>query len=319
MRRRRIPEAHSLKNVIMKKNTIQMSSRLHAQVERRAVIILFLAPTVIGLVLFQFLPLAMAIRNSFFNYSLMMPDRQSFIGLENYLRLFSDTRFLASIRTTFIFALAILMIQLPLGLILALMVRRSRPLVGLLRSTIFIPVVTSMTVAAVIWNLMYHPENGLLNALITAVGLPRQPFLTSADQALAAIIVMTIWQEVGLTMTIFLSGLQGIPIEYYEAASIDGASRLQLFKYVTLPLLRRTIVFAVITSTIFSFTIFASVYVMTKGGPINSTRVVIFHIFEQAFRLNEVGYASAQAIFLMVIMAIVALVQSRLMRTEFEY
>lgn len=298
---------------------MNLTSRQKGQLERALVIILFLLPTIIGLGVFQFAPLVSALRNSLFNYSLTMPDRQFFIGLDNYTRLLNDGRFFGSLKTTLLFTASILVVQLPLGLILALLVRRERRGIGLLRGAIFAPVVTSVTVAAVIWNLMYHPENGLLNALITSIGLPRQPFLTSPDQALPAIVAMTIWQEVGLSMTIFLAGLQGIPKEYYEAAGLDGANRFQLIRFITLPLLRRTINFSVITSTIFSFTVFASVYVMTKGGPMNSTRVVIYQIYEQAFRLNEVGYASAQAVILMIIMAVIALLQARLLRSDVEY
>jgi multiple sugar transport system permease protein/fructooligosaccharide transport system permease protein len=296
-----------------------LTPKTKARLNTVFVIVLFLLPTVVGLGLFQFIPLVSAVRNSFYDTSLLNPSNKSFIGFDNYIRLINDSRFLGSIKTTLLFTGGILLFQVPLGLILALVVQRKRPGMGLLRSAIFVPVVTAITVSAVIWNLMYNPENGLLNTFLAFLGLPRQPFLTSASQALPSIIVMSIWQEVGLTMTLFLAGLKGIPNEFYDAAEIDGANRLQLFWHITLPLLRRTITYTIISSTIFSFTVFASVYVMTKGGPNNSTRVVIYHIYEQAFRLNEIGYASAQALVLMVIMAAIALVQGRLLRTDLEY
>jgi ABC-type sugar transport system permease subunit len=298
---------------------MNLSPKAKTKLDKISVIILFLLPTIVGLVIFQFTPLISAVETSFYNTSLMKPDNRSFIGLQNYARLISDERFIGSIKTTFLFTVGILLFQLPLGLLLAIVVQRDRIGVGLLRGAIFAPVVTSVAVSAVIWNLMYNPNNGLINAFLGSIGLQPQPFLTSASQALLSIIVMTIWQEVGLSMTIFLAGIQGIPTEFYEAARIDGANSLQLFRHVTLPLLRRTITYSIISSTIFSFTVFASVYVMTKGGPLNSTRVVIFQIYEQAFRLNEIGYASAQAVVLMMIMAVIAFIQAKILRTDFEY
>lgn len=280
---------------------------------------LFLAPTLIGLAIFQYLPIISAVRYSLFDMNLLNPDMRTFIGLDNYLTLIKDAKFWASLMRTLFFAAAKIGIQLPLALMLAILVQRQIKGIGIVRSAIFAPLVTSVTVVAVIWNLMYHPDNGIFNALLQTVGLPRQPFLASPDQALPAIIAMSIWQDVGFSMLILLSGLQGIPEIYYEAAAIDGAGRWATLRNITLPLLTRTIFFAVIMTTISSFQVFTSVYVMTKGGPMDATRVAVYYIYEQGFSFLSMGYASALAVVLLIIIAIIAFIQARLMKSDFEY
>jgi ABC-type sugar transport system permease subunit len=212
-----------------------------------------------------------------------------------------------------------LILQLPLALFLATLVKQPRKGIGIVRSAIFAPVVTAGTIVAVVWNLMYDPGNGLFNAVLQGFGVPPQPFLTSAGQALPSILIMTIWQDVGLTMLIFLAGLQGIPVEFYDAAAIDGASPLDMLLHITLPLLKRTIFFAAVMTTVFSFQVFAPIYVMTKGGPIDSTMMVVYVMYNQAFSLLRMGYASAMAVLVMVILVAVSLVQGRFLRSEFEY
>lgn len=285
----------------------------------RLTIILFLLPTIVGIVLFQFGPLAMALRNSLFNMNLLKPDAATFVGLDNYVRMLNDAHIFTAFRNTLAYTAGKVFLQVPFALLLAILVHQQLKGIGIVRSAIFAPVVTSVTVVAVVWNLMYHPENGLINSFLQTIGLPRQPLLTSTSQALPAILVMSIWQDTGFTMLILLAGLQGIPDLYYEAAAIDGANRLQQFWHITLPLLRRTLLYAVVITTIFSFTVFTPVYVMTKGGPQESTRLAVYYIWEQGFKFLDMGYASAMAVLLMLLMLVITVVQGRILRTEFEY
>lgn len=299
--------------------TTHSSVRQRRNLQFSTTVALFLAPTLLGLAIFQYWPLIAAFRNSLFNINLLNPDMETFVGLQNYIKMWGDADFWVSILRTFTFAIAKIGIQIPLALLLATLVQRKIRGIGIVRSAIFAPLVTSVTVVAVIWNLMYHPDHGIFNAVLQTLGLPRQPFLTSPSQALPAIIFMSIWQDVGFTMLIFLAGLQGIPETFYEAATIDGAGRWGSFRYITLPLLSRTMLFAMVMTTISSFQTFTSVYVMTKGGPLDSTLVAVYYIYEQGFHYLNLGYASALAVVLLLIVMVIAIIQARLMRTDFQY
>jgi multiple sugar transport system permease protein len=243
------------------------------QIRKGLIILAFVGPAIVGLLLFQYWPLLNALRNSFYNLTLLNPERATFAGFDNYLKLLHDPHFLISIKNTFLFA--------------AIM--------------------------------MYHPENGLLNSILPLLGIARQPFITSATQALPSIVIMTIWKDAGFTMLILLGGLQGIPEDYYQAAAVDGANWFGQLRYITLPLIKRTMLYAVILTTIDSFRVFTPIYIMTKGGPEYTTTTTVYYIYESAFKYLSMGYASAIAVILMLIMIIVALVQARLLRTEFQY
>jgi ABC-type sugar transport system permease subunit len=289
------------------------------QIRKGLIILAFVGPAIVGLLLFQYWPLLNALRNSFYNLTLLNPERATFAGFDNYLKLLHDPHFLISIKNTFLFAAIKVFIQIPIAMMLALVCRREIRGIGLLRTAAFAPVVTAMATVSVLWNMMYHPENGLLNSILPLLGIARQPFITSATQALPSIVIMTIWKDAGFTMLILLGGLQGIPEDYYQAAAVDGANWFGQLRYITLPLIKRTMLYAVILTTIDSFRVFTPIYIMTKGGPEYTTTTTVYYIYESAFKYLSMGYASAIAVILMLIMIIVALVQARLLRTEFQY
>lgn len=279
----------------------------------------FLLPTLIGLLVFQYIPLVVAVRNSFFRLSLLNPNAAVYIGFSNYINIIDDTVFWKSITNTLLYAGGKILIQIPLALFLAIILNRQIKGMAIVRSALFAPLVTSGAVVAVIWNLMYHPDNGILNALLLAFGLAKQPFLVSTDQALISILIMGIWQDVGFSMLLILAGLQNIPEVYYEAASIDGAGFVDNFRYITIPLLRRTLLFTIVVATIFSFRVFTPIYVMTRGGPSDATLLSVYYIFKQGFQLMNMGYASAMAVMLILLLIAITFIQSRVLRTEFEY
>lgn len=279
----------------------------------------FLLPALVGLLVFQAAPLAVAVRNSLYRINLLNPDAAVFLGAGNYARLLEDETFWVALANTLLYMVGKLVLQVPLGLLAALLVNQGLRGTTLVRSALFAPVVTSGTVVAIIWNLMYYPEAGLFNALLTAVGLPPQPFLTSPKQALASIILVGVWQDVGFTMLLFLGGLQGIPGDLYEASAIDGARPSQQFWQITLPLLRRTVALAVFMGTIVSFRVFTPIYVMTQGGPQDSTLNSVYYMYLQGFKFLSMGYASAVAVVVIVVLAAITLVQARLLRTDLEY
>ncbi|MDR7555051.1 MAG: sugar ABC transporter permease [Armatimonadota bacterium] len=285
--------------------------------QRYAAAAVFLLPATVGIVLFAVLPILQALRLSFFDYSLLNPQLV-FVGGANYVRAAQDPVFRIALRNTLVYAGLLVVAQTvaALGLALAL----NRPLRGLafFRSAFFIPVVTSLVVISTVWKLLYNSQ-GFINSVLQALGLPSQPFLASADQALVSLVAMSAWKEVGFYMLIFLAGLQAIPADLYESAAIDGATGWQSFWQITVPLLRRAAVFVVVVGTISAFKVFTPVYLMTDGGPADSTMVLVFYIFRTAFRYFEMGFAAAMSFLLLVIVLVFTLLQFRLLRTTVEY
>lgn len=247
---------------------------------------------------------------SFFSYNLITRTGE-WQDIQNYLLAAQDPLFWRTIRNTFYFFVLKVPIQMALALLLAMLVRQPFRGVGAIRTIILIPTITSMVVVSVIWGLMYHPNNGLINGFFELVGLPAQPFLINAKQAMPSLALMTIWKDVGFNMIFFLAGLMGIPDVYYEAGMIDGANRWQLFRHITLPLLRGTTIFVLVTSTITAFKVFTPVFLMTRGGPASSTRVIVLYIYENAFIYNKMGYAAALSVILALALLLASLFQLR--------
>lgn len=272
-------------------------------------VFILVAPALIGLMIFQLWPIFQALRVSFYNYNLVAGTME-WRGLQNYISALQDPIFWRTIRNTFLFFILKVPLQMIFGLGLALLVRQTFRGVGVLRTLIMIPTITSMVVVSVIWGLMYHPTNGLINGLLETVNLPAQPFLISAKQSMASIALMTIWKDVGLNMIFFLAGLMGIPESLYEAAKIDGAGSFQLFRHITLPSLNRTTVFVAVTNTITAFKVFTPIYLMTRGGPAGSTRVVVLYIYENAFIYNKMGYAAAISVILALVLLVISVIST---------
>ncbi|MEW6226559.1 MAG: sugar ABC transporter permease [Bacillota bacterium] len=220
---------------------------------------------------------------------------------------------------TLLFVLIKVPLQIVCSLGLALLAHQKLRMIGFVRSAMFMPVVTSMVIVSIVWAMIYHPNNGLLNGLLALLGLPPQGFLNDSRQALPAVLFTSLWKDVAYTMIIFLAGLQGIPSTFYDAAQVDGASKFKLFWYITLPLLRSTMLFVTVITTINTFQIYTPVYVMTKGGPLQATNVVVYFIYERAFLFNEMGYASALSVTVLLMILAVSLVEMRLMRGHVEY
>ena len=278
----------------------------------------FVAPALVNFVVFRYVPIGAAIYASLFQYSLI-GGFGAFVGLDQYARALEDPTFWTSMKVTVLFALLKVPAQVALALGLALLLQRQLPATALARTAVFLPVVTALTIVSVLWQMMYHPQQGLINGLLSTLGLPRQPFLTDVSQSLPALVLTMIWKDVGFSMVIFLAGLAGIPEVYYEAAAIDGANARQRFLNITLPLLKRTTLFVTVTTTIFAFQVFVPVYVMTRGGPLDATKVIVFYIYQNAFAFNDMGYASALSIIVLFVILAVSLGQMWAMRGEHEY
>ncbi len=280
---------------------------------------LIILPAAALIIIFRVVPVFAAMLRSLYNYHILKPNEMQFNGIANYLKVFGDPVFFNSLKTTFVFAAAKIVLQLLPAFLLALFLQRKRQGVGIVRTFVLIPTATSLVVVSVIWGLLYDPNNGLFNSVLAALRLPQLKYFTSAKQALGSLLAMMIWKDMGFITIIFLSGLQDIPATFYEAATVDGAGFLTKLWRITLPLLKRTTVFLVIITTIWSFQVFTPVYINTKGGPQHSTNVLVYYIFERGFIRMEMGYALAMSVILFFIIMVIGIVQNRLIRADFEY
>ncbi len=279
---------------------------------------LFVLPALINFTIFRYLPIAAAAQASVWQYSLL-GGFGDFKGLEHYAFMWEDTFFWNSMWVTLKFTLLKVPIQVALSLALAIFLSREDFFTSIVRSAVFTPVVTSIVVVSIIWSMMYHSQLGLINSILSAFGLGPYAFLSDPNRALPALTFMMIWKEVGFSMIIIMAGLKGIPHVYREAAIVDGANRWQIFWNVTLPLLRRVLMFVIVTQTIFSFQVFVPVYAMTKGGPLETTKVIVYYIYQYGFLFQDMGYASAMSIVTLVLLLLISLGQMRLFRSDVEY
>jgi multiple sugar transport system permease protein len=276
-----------------------------------------LLPATVGLIIFTFAPLVYAFWISFQNYQLLS-GQLTWIGADNYIRLLSDAGLVNSLVVSGLYTLISVAAQVVLGLGLAVLVKDRVRGLGFFRTAYFLPVVASFVVMATIWKFLYA-ESGLFNTILLTVGLPPQPFLKSADEALLSIAALGVWKFVGFNMLIFLGGLQAIPSDLYESAALDGAGPMQRFRHITLPLLKRVMLFVVVMTSIESFKLFTPVYVMTSGGPQDSTNAIVFQIFRTGFRYYELGYAAAMSFLLLALVMVLMWLQFRALRTDVEY
>ena len=279
---------------------------------------LFILPALINFSIFRYLPIFAAARASLWQYSLLGGYRD-FIGLQHYQFMMEDIYFWKSMKVTALFVLMKVPLQVLLSLMFAVLLQKETRSSAVVRSAIFTPVVTSVVVVSIIWAMMYHYQLGLINSGLSAFWIPLQVFLSDADRALPAMTAMMIWKDLGFSMIIIMAGLKGIPVVYREAAIVDGAKPWQIMRYITLPLLQRVLMFVVVTQTIFSFQNFVPVYVMTKGGPMDSTKVIVYYIYQYGFLFQDMGYASAMSVVTLFVLLVISLIQMRLFRTDVEY
>ena len=262
------------------------------------------------------IPIIYAFYISFHEMDFLNPP--AFVGLENYKRLIGDTHLYSSLIVTVKFAVSTVFIGGFLALVFALLINSVKRGAAVLRTIYFLPVMTSLVAVGVIWGWLYQPRFGLLNEVLKIFGIGRQMWLSSPTTALPSAIAASIWQGMGFTIVIFLAGLQGIPQSFYEAAEVDGANSLQRTMYITLPLLRPTFIYLLITGFITGFQVFDQLYVMS--GPLNSTRGFIELLYTRAFSYYQMGRASAMAFLLFAIIVTLTLIQFKIVsRNQVDY
>jgi multiple sugar transport system permease protein len=278
----------------------------------------FLAPTLTALAVLSAGPLIAALGISLTKWDLLTTPK--FIGLDNFATLLSDHRFLVALRNTAFYTATSVPLGLVLGLGLALALNQRLRGISWIRTAYFLPVVTSTVAISLVWSWIYSPDHGPLNGVLEFLGLPAQKWIADPFWAMPAIVVMSVWQGLGTTVIIFLAGLQAIPEDYYDAASVDGAGPRARFRHVTLPLLTPSIFFTGILALIDSFLVFDQVYVLARPGkPFDATVTLVYTIYENGFQNFKMGYAAAGAWVLFVIVAVLAAVYFRLQNRWVHY
>ncbi|MGI0145170.1 carbohydrate ABC transporter permease [Streptococcus pneumoniae] len=276
----------------------------------------FLAPALILLGIFLVIPVGMVIYYTFTDYYLLTPDERKFVGFENFIRLTKDPIFLKSFLNTLKFVVWIIPVQLGAALGMALIVNKKRKGNMFFKVAFFAPVVMSLVVISILWLYLLNPNSGLLNAILNKVGIASQPFLTSPKQAMYAIVFVSAWQGAGYQMLLFLGVMQNIPQDVYEAAELDGFSKWAQFRYITMPLLKPTALFVLLTTLISAFKLIVQPMVMTQGGPLNSTITMVYYIYQQGFTDRLVGYSSSIALVFTTLIGMISLVQRRVLKED---
>lgn len=303
---------------------------------------IYIIPALLIIISFRIIPIVSSFIASFLDYDI--GGSHGFVGFGNYLRMISDARFWNSVVNTLFFVIGVVPIAIMLPLFLAMLLRGKLAGKSFYRTIYFLPVVTSAVAVSVVWTWLFNPEAGPINSVLSILGMdpllwlrePRGIFemlfsplgihlsgiFAGPSLALVALIIVSIWKSIGYNTVLFLAGLENIPNEFYEASQLDGAGRWPTFKFITWPLLSPTTYYVLIMSTITSFQVFALVYVMTPppgGGPLGTTNVIVFYLFQKAFDRFDIGYASAVSVFLFLVLLSLTIIQRKLAGKRVHY
>jgi len=315
-----------------------MASRTHAQPstiarwlgfdkwrpQQQSEAYLFLLPGLIGFALFVLLPILGSLGLSFLDWNLIRPPE--FVGLSNYVQLITQDRvFQKVLGNTLYYTITVVPIQLVLGLLLAVALNQAIRGVTVYRLIYFMPVVTNIVAAALVFQWLLNRDFGILSSWIwdfaakTGVGITPPDWLNDSSWAKPAVVLLTVWKNVGFTMVIYLAGLQGVPNEFYDAAKVDGSNSWQRFRFITIPLISSTTFFLLVIQMIGAFQLFAEPFVLTRGGPAQATLSIVYYIYQNAFEFRRMGKATAIAWILFGIIFVFTFVQVRLQRRWVHY
>lgn len=277
-----------------------------------------LVPCVLFYLIFRFYPFGNALNISFRKYNIVLPNKP-FVGLKNYTKILGTPQFHTAIINTLYYAVVTTLVSTAVALVVALLIHTILRLKELFRAIFFLPQITNAIAVAMVWSWLYQPVYGFFNQILQVFSLPVIGWLKSPTWAMPSLMIMGIWGGIGMSIIIMLAGLTGIPRVFYEACTIDGGNSWHVFWHITLPLLKPTLAFILVTGFMGAFNVFSSVFVMTQGGPLNRTRVLAYHIYERAFGDLRMGEASAMAFVLFTLVLIVTVFQLRVLRTRWEY
>ncbi|MBS4959783.1 MAG: sugar ABC transporter permease [Clostridiales bacterium] len=276
----------------------------------------FMFPALLILILVLAVPLVYSFIVSFFNTNLKFPGLGDFVGLRNYIAVFKDQYFMSSAWTTVKFTIGVVAIEFIVGLIIALMLNNDIKGKNIFFSIIIVPMLITPIAVGLIWKLLLHSDLGIVNYLLSLIGIDKQAWLADESLALKTVMFIDIWQQVPYMVLVILAGLVTLPTEPYEAAAIDGASRIQTFFYFTLPMMMPTFAVVLLLRTITALKTYDLIYILTKGGPGTLTEVISYHIYQQAFRYLEIGRASAMSYLLLLCIVPIAFIFVKLSRNK---
>ena len=275
-------------------------------------VLFFLLPSIIGLSLFTVIPILTSLGLTFTEWDLLTPP--VYVGLDNFRRLIGDQNFWKALSNTLFFIVTYIPLVMVSALTIAILLNQKLKGVVFFRGAFFTPVVSAWVAVALLWQWIFNPRFGLVNYLLGLIGINGPAWLLDPQWAMPAIVITSVWKDIGFVMIMFLAGLQSIPDEYYEVSSIDGANNWQRFWYITIPLLSPTVFFALIISLINSFQVFDQVWIMTEGGPAGATSVLVELIVKNAFSYSRMGYAATLSWVLFLLVFVVTVFQMRLQR-----
>src|SRR4051812_10082563 len=293
----------------------RLTARLKPRRQREApAAYLMLLPTMLLYAVFTLGPALAAFVLAFYKWN-YLTDPQ-FAGWQNFRMLAEDDRVVGIVRNTVVFAVAAVVVKLVLGFLIAVFIwsSRARLVVMLLESAVFFPVILPMSVVALVWGLFLNTDSGIVNGLLTSIGLPRAPWLTDSHWALASIVLIDVWKQTGFFVIIYLAALRNIPRELLEAAELDGAGARRRVRSLLIPLVSPSTLFLVVIGTIGSLQVFDQSYILTSGGPGDATRTIVYYLWELAFQRLQVGYATTVTLVLFALIGAVTLVQFRASR-----
>jgi multiple sugar transport system permease protein len=283
----------------------------------RHYLILFLAPAVIALLIFSIFPLIYSLKISFYNWDLIKPGSQGiFVGFENYKNIITSSDFLKSLVITLEFTAASVIVSMLVGVALAFFLYQDLKGASIVRTLIIAAMIMTPVVIGTAWRLMYNPGWGLINYFLDVIGIGGRPFLAQASTVIPAIVLVDVWQWSPLVMLIVLAGLQGLPVEMYEAAEVDGASQRQMFLHITIPLLKPALILALLIRVMDCFRVFDIIYAMTGGGPGAASQNLNILIYNTSFEFFKVSKGAVLSIISLIFIIIMGLSLVKILRRE---
>jgi multiple sugar transport system permease protein len=287
---------------------------MKAKTKKNLISYLMLSPVLVFFIIFVYYPIIMSAIGSFFDWTIL--GKFEFIGFNNYKELFQSSLFRKSLSNTLYYVIFSVSISTVLAFFLAFLLNRIPKFNSFFRTTYFVPVVTSLVAISIVWKWIFEPRVGILNYFLSLFNIPSKAWLLNEKLAMPSVILMSIWKNTGFYMIIFLTGLKGISRDYYEAAEIDGASTWQQIRFITLPLLTPITFFVLTMNMLRAWQVFPEIFVMTQGGPVDATRVVVFDIWEYAFQYLRLGYGSAASYVLFIIILVITFIQNKAMKVK---
>ncbi len=288
------------------------------RLQRNVAPYMFVLPGTVFYLMVTIIPMILGFWMSFHSWSIIRPTKP-WVGLANYQKVLANPVFWAALRNTLVYTAGVVPLQMILALLAAMLLNTEIRGRTFFRLLYYLPVVTPLSIAAVIWTWIYNPNMGLLNWFLRTIGFQGRDWLGDPKMAMLSVIIVAIWSGLGYKMVIFLAALQGIPETYYEAAMIDGAGRFDLFRFITLPLLKPATLYVLITSMIGSFQVFGLVKVLTGGGPLDATNVLVMWIHRRAFADYQFGEAAATSFILFAFILAITVIQWKIMGREVTY